>query len=221
VVLLKRSRRIKIKFLRESTDFSEVRLLTEGIDKQLYIEGIFAQAEKKNRNGRIYEKQIMESAVGKYVEDFVNSKRALGELSHPENRPTVKPEFASHLITKFQMEGNDVIGKAKILNTPQGQIVKGLLEGGVQLGVSTRGLGSVTEKAGTTYVGKDYLLTAVDVVSDPSGIDCWVNAVNESAEWLITDDGRIVEALKQQMQRIKLTEEKALQMFQQFLKDIK
>lgn len=210
-----------MKFLREANDFSEIKLITEGKDKELFIEGIFAQAEKKNRNGRLYEKNIMESAVSKYVTEFVQSKRALGELSHPENRPMVKPEHASHLITKFQMEGNDVMGKAKILNTPSGQIVKGLLEGGVQLGVSTRGLGSVTEREGTTFVGKDFMLTAVDVVSDPSGIDCWVNAVNESAEWVVTDDGRIVEAMKKEIQRIKLTEDRKLEMFREFLNAIK
>ena len=161
-----------MKFLREATDFSSVKLITEGINKDLFIEGIFAQAELKNRNGRVYPKKIMESAVTRYTEEFVAKNRALGELSHPDNRPTVKPEFASHLITKFQMEGNDVMGKAKILNTPQGQIVKGLLEGGVQLGVSTRGLGSVVQKEDTSFVGDDFMLMAVDVVSDPSGIDC-------------------------------------------------
>lgn len=210
-----------MKFLREATEFHEIKLITEGTDNGLFIEGIFAQAEKKNRNGRIYERKIMESAVNKYVTEFVQGKRALGELSHPENRPTVKPELASHLITKFVMEGDDVIGKAKILNTPQGQIVKGLLEGGVQLGVSTRGLGSVVERAGTTYVGDDFTLMAVDVVSDPSGIDCWVNAVNESADWVITDDGKIVEQVRKELKKQKFNEERALQLFSHFLQSIK
>lgn len=211
-----------MKFLREAAEFQEIKLITEGIDnKELFIEGIFAQAEKKNRNGRIYERKIMDSAVQKYVNEFVNGKRALGELSHPENRPTVKPEMASHLITKFVMEGDDVMGKAKILNTPQGQIVRGLLEGGVQLGVSTRGLGSVVERAGTTYVGDDFTLMAVDVVSDPSGIDCWVNAVNESADWVITDDGKIVEEVRKELKKQKFNEERALQLFNHFLQSIK
>lgn len=210
-----------MKFLRESISTSDVRMITEGIQKELFIEGIFAQAETKNRNGRVYPKKIMESAVSKYCEEFVSSKRALGELSHPENRPTVKPELASHLITEFRMDGNNVMGKAKILNTPQGQIVKGLLEGGVKLGVSTRGLGSVTERAGSTYVGDDYTLMAVDVVSDPSGIDCWVNAINESQDWLITDDGRIVESIRKELKKQKLSEERALSMFSKFLRDIK
>ncbi len=210
-----------MKFLRESINTSDVRMITEGIQKDLFIEGIFAQAETKNRNGRVYPQKIMESAVNKYCEEFVSSKRALGELSHPENRPTVKPELASHLITEFRMDKNNVMGKAKILNTPQGQIVKGLLEGGVKLGVSTRGLGSVVERSGATYVGDDYTLMAVDVVSDPSGIDCWVNAINESQEWLITDDGRIVESIRKELKKQKLTEERALSMFSKFLRDIK
>lgn len=210
-----------MKFLRESIDTSDIKIITEGIQKELFIEGIFAQAEKQNRNGRVYPKKIMESAVNKYIKEFVSSRRALGELSHPENRPTVKPELASHLITEFRMDGNNVMGKAKVLNTPQGQIVKGLLEGGVKLGVSTRGLGSVTEKAGATYVGDDYTLMAVDVVSDPSGIDCWVDAINESQDWVITGDGRIVEEIRKELKKQKLTEERALSMFSKFLQDIK
>lgn len=210
-----------MKFLRESVDTSDIKIITEGIQKELFIEGIFAQAEKENRNGRIYPKKIMESAVNKYIKEFVSSRRALGELSHPENRPTVKPELASHLITEFRMDGNNVMGKAKVLNTPQGQIVKGLLEGGVKLGVSTRGLGSVTEKNGSTFVGDDYTLMAVDVVSDPSGIDCWVDAINESQDWVITGDGRIVEAMRKELKKQKLTEERALSLFNKFLQDIK
>ena len=210
-----------MKFLRESIDTSDIKVITEGIQKELFIEGIFAQAEKQNRNGRVYPKKIMESAVNKYIQEFVSSRRALGELSHPENRPTVKPELASHLITEFRMDGNNVMGKAKILNTPQGQIVKGLLEGGVKLGVSTRGLGSVTEKNGSTFVGDDYTLMAVDVVSDPSGIDCWVDAINESQDWVITGDGRIVEEIRKELKKQKLTEERALSMFSKFLQDIK
>ncbi len=210
-------------FLRESRDVGNIKILTEDNNsgkKDLFIEGIFAQAELKNRNGRVYPKQIMESAVNKYIKEYVDSKRALGELSHPENRPTVKPELASHLITKLTMEGNDVKGKAKILNTPQGQIVKGLLEGGVQLGVSTRALGSVKEQNGVSVVQPDFQLHAVDVVGDPSGIDCWVNAINESTSWVITDDGRIVEKYKSKVDKGNLTEETKLKLFANFLSEI-
>ena len=206
-------------FLRESQEFGDIRLLTEGKGKELFIEGIFAQSEKKNRNGRIYPKAVMESAINKYIKEFVLPKRALGELSHPENRPTVKPELACHLITELRFEGDNVMGKAKILNTPQGQIVRGLLEGGVQLGVSTRALGSVKEQNGSTVVQPDFQLFAVDVVSDPSGIDCFVDAINESQQWVVTDDGRILEKYKPLINKV-LSEEKALKIFANFLSDI-
>ena len=206
-------------FLRESQDHGSIKLINEGVGKNLFIEGVFAQAELKNRNGRIYPKAVMESAVKKYVDDYVSKGRAISELSHPENRPTVKPELASHLITEMRMDGNNVNGKAKILNTPQGQIVRGLLEGGVQLGVSTRALGSVKEQNGSTIVQPDLQFFAVDVVSDPSGIDCFVNAVNESAEWIVTDDGQILEKYKSQVNKV-LSEEKALKIFANFLADI-
>ena len=205
--------------LRESHSFGEIKLLNEGVGKDLFIEGVFAQSETKNRNGRVYPKAVMESAVKKYISEFVTTKRALGELSHPESRPTVKPELACHLITEMRFEGNNVMGKAKILNTPQGQIVRGLLEGGVQLGVSTRALGSIKEQNGAAVVQPDFQLFAVDVVSDPSGIDCWVNSVNESQEWVVTDDGRILEKYKSSINKA-LSEDAKLKLFANFLSDI-
>lgn len=215
-------------FLREANDFSEFRILTEAKDgkKDLYIEGIFAQSEVKNRNGRYYTKPVMESAVNKYVNEWVDRNRAMGELSHPENRPMVKPEFASHLIKEFRMDGNNVYGKAKILNTPQGQIVKGLLEGGVQLGVSTRGLGSLVERAGAKYVQNDFLLTAVDIVSDPSGPDAWVDAINEGKEWVYLDGKYVEQDISEakaiiRSATVKALEEKKLALFEDFLHKIK
>lgn len=216
-----------MRFLRESTDFGGVQLICEGEGnaKRLYIEGVFAQSEKKNRNNRIYPKAIMESAINKYITEFVNNKRALGELSHPENRPTVRPELASHLITELTFRDNDVIGKARILDTPQGQIVKGLLEGGVQLGVSTRGLGSIEERNGTTYVKEDFSMMAIDVVTDPSGIDCWVNAINENRSWVYIDgrfEEREIEETKAAIGKAssKQLNEVALQKWQKFLQTI-
>lgn len=214
--------------LKETTDFQEFQILEEETNgkKNLFIEGIFAQSEVKNRNGRFYPKQVMESAVDKYCTDWVSRNRAMGELSHPDNRPMVKPEFASHLITKFDMDGNNVIGKAKILNTPQGNVVKGLLEGGVQLGVSTRGLGSLVERAGTKQVQNDFMLTAVDIVSDPSGPDAWVNAINENKEWIYVDGIYVekdIDAVKKVISEstVKQLEERALYMFEDFLFRIK
>jgi len=123
----------------------------EGGGKNHFIEGVFMQSEAKNRNGRIYPKQVMESAVDKYVTEQVSTKRAVGELNHPDG-PTVNLDKVSHLITNLEWNGNDVVGKAQILETPMGNIVKGLLDGGVQLGVSTRGMGSLEERNGTMYV---------------------------------------------------------------------
>ena len=216
-----------MKFLRESMDVGSIQLITEAKsqDGHLYIEGVFAQAEKRNRNGRIYPKQVMENAVNKYITEYVSTRRALSELSHPENRPTVKPELASHLITELRFDGNDVYGKARILNTPQGNTLKGLLEGGVQMGVSTRGLGSIEERAGTVYVKDDFAMTAIDAVSDPSGIDCWVNALTESRDWVYVDgryeERQIEEAIKAIKKAPKgQLESVMLRQFEQFLKSI-
>jgi len=151
--------------------------------KNFVIEGVFAQAEQKNRNGRIYPKAIMENAVNRYVKEQVSQKRAVGELNHPEG-PTVNLDKVSHLITDLKFEGNDVMGKAQILDTPMGQIVKGLLEGGVQLGVSTRGMGSLEQRNGTMYVRDDFILNTVDIVQDPSAPGAFVNGVMEGVEWV-------------------------------------
>jgi hypothetical protein len=151
--------------------------------KRYVIEGVFAQADQKNRNGRIYPKAIMERAVGKYVTDQVSKKRAVGELNHPEG-PTVNLDKVSHLITDLKFEGNDVVGKAQILDTPMGQIVKGLLEGGVQLGVSTRGMGSLEQRNGAMYVKDDFILSTVDIVQDPSAPDAFVNGIMEGVDWV-------------------------------------
>lgn len=151
--------------------------------KKYVIEGVFAQADKKNRNGRIYPKPIMERAVGKYVSDQVSKKRAVGELNHPEG-PTVNLDKVSHLITDLQVKGNDVVGKAQILETPMGKIVEGLLEGGVQLGVSTRGMGSLEQRNGAMYVKDDFILSTVDIVQDPSAPDAFVNGIMEGVDWI-------------------------------------
>jgi len=152
-------------------------------DKSYAIEGVFAQAESKNRNGRIYPKAIMERAVNNYVESQVSKKRAVGELNHPEG-PTVNLDKVSHLITELKWEGNDVVGKAQILDTPMGKIVKGLLEGGVQLGVSTRGMGSLEQKNGVMYVKDDFILSTIDIVQDPSAPDAFVNGIMEGVDWV-------------------------------------
>ena len=151
--------------------------------KKYIIEGVFAQAETKNRNGRIYPMAVMEKAVGKYVGDQVSKGRAVGELNHPEG-PTVNLDKVSHKIESLDLKGNDVVGRATILETPMGQIVKGLLDGQVQLGVSTRGMGSLQNNGTAMVVKPDFILNAVDIVQDPSAPSAFVNGVMEGVEWV-------------------------------------
>ncbi len=134
--------------------------------KNVFIEGVFMSAESKNRNGRIYTKEVLEKAVKKYIEDQVITGRAVGELNHPDG-PSINLDKVSHRITELNWEGNDVKGKALVLDTPMGQVVKGLVEGGVQLGVSSRGMGSLEMKNGANYVKDDFMLNTVDIVQDP------------------------------------------------------
>ena len=152
-------------------------------EKSAIIEGIFMQAEGKNRNGRIYPKAILEKAVDKYVTDQVSKGRAVGELNHPDG-PTVNLDKVSHRITELKWDGNNVMGKALILNTPMGQIVKGLMEGGVQLGVSSRGMGSLVRRNGVNMVGEDFILATVDIVQDPSAPEAFVNGIMEGVDWI-------------------------------------
>ena len=147
------------------------------------IRGIFAQAEKKNRNGRIYPMPIIEKAVNKYDTEQVQRGRAVGELNHPDG-PTVNLDKVSHKINKLEFQGNDVVGEASILETPMGQVVKGLLDGGVTFGVSTRGMGSLSQRNGAMVVNDDYILNAVDIVQDPSAPGAFVNGIMEGVEWV-------------------------------------
>jgi len=155
----------------------------KGGGKDVYIEGIFAQADTPNRNGRIYPMSIMEKEIERY-QKIISEKRSLGELGHPPN-PTVNLDKVSHLITSLRFEGTNVIGKAKILDTPMGVIAKNLIENGVCLGVSTRGLGSLKlNKEGVNEVQDDFHLATVDIVADPSAPDAFVQGIYESAEWI-------------------------------------
>jgi len=151
--------------------------------KTYVIEGVFMQADKKNRNGRVYEKSILEGAVNKYVTEQVKTGRAVGELNHPEG-PTINLDKVSHKITELKFEGSNVIGKASILNTPMGKIVEGLLEGGVKLGVSSRGMGTLVNKQGTSHVGKDFMLSTVDIVQGPGAPEAFVNGIMGGVEWV-------------------------------------
>ena len=145
------------------------------------------QAEKKNRNGRIYPKKTLFGAVEKYISEQVNQGRAVGELDHPEG-PQINLDRVSHKITALKFDGDDVVGRAQVLNTPTGKIVEGLIQGGVKLGVSSRGMGTVENKNGNVMVNDDYTLATVDIVQDPSAQGAFVNGIMEGVEW-IWDNG--------------------------------
>jgi len=164
-------------------DLSLVKESKANGEKSYQIEGVFAQANKPNRNGRNYAMEVMKPAVDKYFKEQVSTGRAVGELNHPEG-PTVNLDKVSHRITDLRFEGNNVMGKALVLDTPMGKIVKGLLDGGVQLGVSTRGMGSLEKRNGVMEVKNDYHLNTVDIVQDPSAPDAFVNGIMEGVEWV-------------------------------------
>ena len=161
--------------------------------KNYKIRGVFMQADIKNRNGRVYPMEVLEKEVGKYNKNFIQQKRAFGELGHPDG-PTVNLERVSHMITSLTPDGKNFIGEAKIMDTPMGKIVKNLMDEGGKLGVSSRGMGSLNQKGGTNYVRDDfYLATAADIVADPSAPNAFVEGIMEGREW-IWDNGIIKEA---------------------------
>ena len=194
----------------------------------VYIEGIMLQTEVKNKNGRIYPKEIMQKEVKRYTKEYINEKRAYGELGHPEG-PTINLERTSHLIQSLKESGNNFVGKAKILSTPMGEIVKNLLADGARLGVSSRGMGSLkasNSKGGAQMVQSDFqLATAADIVADPSAPDAFVNGVMEGVEW-IWDNGVIkaqkIEEYKHSIRRAKThkLQEVKLRAFSDFLENL-
>ena len=194
-----------MKLIAEYTD-QRLEVITEARKdgtKKYAIEGIFAQADQKNRNGRIYPMTVMERAVGKYVNEQVSKGRAVGELNHPDG-PTVNLDKVSHKIDSLQFEGNDVVGKATILDTPMGQIVKGLLDGGVQVGVSTRGMGSLQRGSNAMTVGNDFMLNAIDIVQDPSAPGAFVNGIMEGVEWVWNNgiiEARAIEQMETEIKK--------------------
>lgn len=188
--------------IREDFDEIQSEIITEESTgkKTMFIEGIFLQDTLKNRNGRIYPKDVMRESVRKYTEKYVNTKRSLGELNHP-SYATVNPEKACHMITSLSEDGNNWRGKAKVLNTPSGSIVKNLIEDGVQLGVSSRGLGTVKESNGANVVQSDYWISAVDTVFEPSAPDAFINGIMENKEWIF-ENGILVEQEIEEVQEI-------------------
>lgn len=200
-----------------------VKLLTEEKNgaKNYFIEGVFMQSETKNRNGRIYPAATMSKEIERYNKEYVTQNRAMGELGHPEG-PTVNLERVSHIIKDLKQDGNDVYGRAKILDTPYGKIVKNLMDEGAKLGVSSRGMGTLKEQDGVNVVQEDFMLASVDVVADPSAPNAFVNGIMEGKEW-IWDNGIIkpvqIESYKKIIEKTasRNLEEQAIKLFADFI----
>ena len=219
-----------MKLIKEDANFHEMKVLTEGVGekKKLYISGPFLQAEKVNRNKRVYPQHVMDAAVEKYIEEYVERNRALGELNHPAE-PVVNPERAAIMTTSLEKDGIYYMGKAKVLSTPMGKIVENLLNDGVTIGVSSRGLGSLKQnpREGINEVQGDFVLTtAADVVFDPSAQEAFVEGIFEGAEWIYESGvyrpmefeeqrDRLIKAKKKDLMEAKL------QAFQSFMNNLK
>ena len=182
-----------MKLISEEIQNAEYLVEDNGGKKSYKIKGIFLQSDLKNRNGRVYPKEVLENEVSRYNREFINKKRAFGELGHPDG-PTVNLERVSHMITKLTPDGKNFIGEAKIMDTPYGKIVKNLMDEGAKLGVSSRGMGSLKQNGNSQVVQKDYhLATAADIVADPSAPDAFVEGIMEGKEW-VWDNGVLREA---------------------------
>lgn len=210
-------------------EVQKVKFITEGkgTEKKMFIEGIFLQGDICNRNGRMYPMQTLAKEVTRYHENFIAKGRALGELGHPEG-PTVNLDRVSHKIVSLEQKGNNFVGKAQLLETPMGKIAKSLINEGVMLGVSSRGVGSLKmTNEGHKIVGEDFMLaTAADIVADPSAPDAFVQGIMEGKEW-IWDGGilreRLVESTKRRINTLvdeKILQEHKVQLFQEFLSNL-
>ena len=214
-----------MKLIKELTE--EVEYITEENEgkKNHYIQGVFLQSEITNRNGRMYPKSVLDREVKNYNEKYIKTNRALGELGHPEG-PTVNLDRVSHKITELKEDGNNFVGKAKLLDTPMGNIAKNLLGEGVKLGVSSRGMGTLKRENGASVVGEDFMLaTAADIVSDPSAPDAFVEGIMEGKEW-VWENGRLQEkdiaSIKQELDHATLIniQEKKISAFETFIKGL-
>jgi hypothetical protein len=217
-----------MRLIKEDISFNDVQTLTEGsgANKKLYIKGPFLQAEKVNRNNRVYPQKIMDAAVARYMQEYIKENRALGELNHPPE-PVVNPERAAIMTTSLEKDGCYYIGTAKVLSTPMGKIVENLLSDGVKVGVSSRGLGSLKQaREGFNEVQEDFMLTtAADVVFDPSAQTAFVEGVYESASWIM-EAGQFIkldmDAQRERLMKAKKAEllETKLQMWEGFMRSL-
>jgi hypothetical protein len=212
------------------TNTEDVRLVTEATEdgkKNYFIEGVFMQANKPNRNNRIYERNILFGEAKRYIKTYVEENRAFGELNHPQG-PTVNLDRVSHIIKEMREDGDNLMGKAKIMDTPMGKIVQNLVDEGAKLGVSSRGMGSLKERNGINEVQKDFMLSAVDIVADPSAPDAFVNGIMEGREW-IWDNGILKEkdmqSFKENIESAYTTrqnrEEKLIEVYADFMSKLK
>jgi len=216
------------KLIKEEVSISEVEFITESVggNKQHFIRGVFLQSEQKNRNGRLYPKALLQREVKRYNDNYISQKRAYGELGHPDS-PTINLDRVSHIMTELYEDGNNFMGKAKILDTPNGRIVKNLLDEGCKLGVSSRGVGSLKPTNGVQLVQDDfYLATAADIVADPSAPDAFVQGIMEGKEWVM-EGGMWSEMdydkAKKQLKEARMAdfEEHALRLFENYLSKIR
>lgn len=213
-----------MKLINEFTESVSTEIISEGIqkEKQYKIKGPFIHTEEVNRNGRVYVKEHMLPEVQRYKSEYIDKKRSLGELSHPQG-PSINPDKVSHLITNLDFDGNLCLGEAMILDTPNGKIVKSFMDAGVNFGVSTRGLGSIKESNGVKYVQPDFHLVTVDIVLDPSGKSCYVDGLMEGKNWLyIEGKGWVEQYLEESAKTLKNLKAKdvepvALKIFENFL----
>ena len=217
-----------MKLISEFNDYAVAPVIVEENEKgekEYFIEGVFMQSDIKNRNGRIYPEQVMKKEVDRYVKEFVEKDRAFGELGHPDG-PTINLDKVSHMITKLDEDGSNYVGRAKILTTPNGQIVRNLLDDGAKLGVSSRGLGSLEQKGGAQVVKDDFqLATAADIVADPSAPEAFVEGIMEGVEWVMENGilkAREMEAMQDELRTAKLNklEETKLNLWKKFVENI-
>ena len=214
-----------MKLISEEVQNAEYLVEEKNGKKEYKIRGVFLQSEIKNRNGRVYPTEVLTREVNRYTKEFINKNRAFGELGHPDG-PTVNLERVCHMVKSLKQDGKDFIGEAKIMDTPYGKIVKGLIDEGAQLGVSSRGMGSLIQRNGVNYVKDDfYLATAADIVADPSAPDAFVEGIMEGKEWVWENGALIekdIEAWRMEIYKAKKFEldDKKLKVFESFLKKL-
>lgn len=216
-----------VKLLVETLDSEPLNIITEATEgggKKYFIEGIYLQSNLRNKNGRYYPKEILQNEVARYSKEYIQRNRGVGELNHPDH-PQINPERLCHVITDLKEDGNNWVGRSRILDTPTGRTVKNLLDEGIGLGVSSRGLGSLSQRGGMNYVQPDYKIVCIDMVFDPSAPDAMVNAIMEQREWVwdvTSGDYKLVEDIKADIKRTSSVnlEESILKAFNKLLDNI-